>query len=114
MSGLHFRHGVLLPYLVHFKRASIQFVEYEAGNHANQVSWYATVRLAVYYISSRVPIDNNSVVVYGNPTADVIYGKPYCRIPAYLVGMVFGYIFYKVQGQPFKMNKVQQEDCKSV
>ena len=58
--------------------------------------------------------NNNTIVIYDNAAADVIYGKPYCRIPAYLVGMVFGYIFYKVQGQPFQMNKVQQEDCKSV
>ncbi|XP_038052246.1 uncharacterized protein LOC119724969 [Patiria miniata] len=49
--------------------------------------------------------NNNTIIDYGNGNPDIIYGKPYCRIPAYLVGMVFGYVFYKLNGQPFKMSK---------
>ncbi|XP_022104486.1 nose resistant to fluoxetine protein 6-like isoform X2 [Acanthaster planci] len=71
-------------------------------------SFGITAYLATYYgvsLGVSPPYNNNTVVVYGNAAADVIYMKPYCRIPPYLVGMVFGYIFYRLNGQPFKMNK---------
>ncbi|XP_022102671.1 nose resistant to fluoxetine protein 6-like [Acanthaster planci] len=71
-------------------------------------SFGITAYLAAYYgapVGLYPAYNNNTVVVYGSTTADVIYGKPYCRIPAYLVGMVFGYVFCQVQGKPFKMSK---------
>ncbi|XP_038051428.1 nose resistant to fluoxetine protein 6-like isoform X2 [Patiria miniata] len=71
-------------------------------------SFGVTAYIAAYYgagVGLIPAYNNNTLVVYGSATADIIYGKPYCRIPAYLVGMVFGYIFYKVQGKPFKMSK---------
>ncbi|XP_033640142.1 O-acyltransferase like protein-like [Asterias rubens] len=71
-------------------------------------SFGITAYLATYYGSpvwNHPAYNNNTQVVYGNPNADVIYGKPYCRIPAYLVGMVAGYIFYKQHGKPVKMSK---------
>ncbi|XP_072028267.1 nose resistant to fluoxetine protein 6-like [Amphiura filiformis] len=36
---------------------------------------------------------------------DFIYGKPYVRIQVYLVGMMLGYIIYKMNGKPYKLNK---------
>ncbi|XP_033120843.1 nose resistant to fluoxetine protein 6-like [Anneissia japonica] len=33
---------------------------------------------------------------------DLIYGKPYCRIPAYLVGMVVGFILFKIDKKKVK------------
>lgn len=38
--------------------------------------------------------------------SDVIYNKPYCRIPPYLVGMLLGYIFYKYPPKSVKLNWV--------
>ena len=38
---------------------------------------------------------------------DFIYGKPWCRIQSYLVGMMLGYIIYQLKGKPFKLNKVK-------
>ncbi|XP_072028213.1 nose resistant to fluoxetine protein 6-like [Amphiura filiformis] len=38
-------------------------------------------------------------------TDDFIYGKPYVRIQTYLVGMMLGYIIYKMNGKPYKLNK---------
>ncbi|XP_038052533.1 uncharacterized protein LOC119725264 [Patiria miniata] len=71
-------------------------------------SFGVTAYIAAYYgagVGFFPDYNNNTVVVYGSTGVDIIYGKPYCRIPAYLVGVVFGYIFYKVQGRPFKMSK---------
>nr|XP_006820816.1 PREDICTED: nose resistant to fluoxetine protein 6-like [Saccoglossus kowalevskii] len=34
---------------------------------------------------------------------DVIYGKSYTRWPVYMVGMVTGYILYRLEGKKFKM-----------
>ncbi|XP_038052261.1 O-acyltransferase like protein-like [Patiria miniata] len=71
-------------------------------------SFGVTAYIAAYYgagVGLFPAYNNNTVVVYGSASVDIIYGKPYCRIPAYLVGIVFGYIFYKVQGKPFKMSK---------
>ncbi|XP_071944609.1 O-acyltransferase like protein-like [Antedon mediterranea] len=34
---------------------------------------------------------------------DLIYGKPYCRIPAYLVGMVVGFCLFKVHTKKYKL-----------
>ncbi|XP_072028215.1 O-acyltransferase like protein-like [Amphiura filiformis] len=39
-------------------------------------------------------------------TDDFIYGKPYVRIQVYLVGMMLGYIIYKMNGKPYELNKV--------
>jgi len=41
---------------------------------------------------------------YGRYITD-LYGKPWCRIGAYLVGALTGYILYKAKDQ-LKMNKV--------
>jgi len=41
---------------------------------------------------------------YGPYIAD-LYGKPWCRIGAYLVGVLTGYILYKTKDQ-LRMNKV--------
>ena len=38
---------------------------------------------------------------------DFIYGKPWCRIQSYLVGMMLGYIIYQLKGKPLKLNKVR-------
>ena len=42
-----------------------------------------------------------------NADDDFIYAKPYCRIPAYLVGMVLGYGLYKLKGKQIKINVVR-------
>ncbi|XP_022102682.1 nose resistant to fluoxetine protein 6-like [Acanthaster planci] len=70
---------------------------------ANDMQFFIISPIIIYLLYNAY--NNNTVVVYGSATVDIIYGKPYCRIPAYLVGMVFGYIFCQVQGKPFKMSK---------
>ncbi|XP_022104547.1 nose resistant to fluoxetine protein 6-like [Acanthaster planci] len=70
---------------------------------ANDMQFFVISPVIIYLLYK--PYNNNTVVVYENTAADIIYSKPYCRIPAYLVGMVFGYIFYKLNRQTFKMNK---------
>ncbi|XP_072028216.1 nose resistant to fluoxetine protein 6-like [Amphiura filiformis] len=35
---------------------------------------------------------------------DFIYGKPYVRIQTYLVGMMLGYITYRMNGKPYRLN----------
>ncbi|XP_071804835.1 nose resistant to fluoxetine protein 6-like [Asterias amurensis] len=72
-------------------------------------SFGITAYIATYY---GVPVwlhpayNNNTLVVYGDVGADIIYGKPYCRIPTYLVGMVAGYIIYKQNGKPVRISKL--------
>ncbi|XP_071804203.1 O-acyltransferase like protein-like [Asterias amurensis] len=71
-------------------------------------SFGITAYLATYFgapVGLREAYNNNTVVVYGNPSADIIYGKPYCRIQTYLVGMIAGYIFFKLNGKTVKMSK---------
>eukprot|EP00057_Strongylocentrotus_purpuratus_P007602 XP_011662076.1 PREDICTED: nose resistant to fluoxetine protein 6 [Strongylocentrotus purpuratus] len=40
------------------------------------------------------------------PQQDVTYAKPYTRIPTYLVGMVTGYIMFKLKGKKLKLRKI--------
>ena len=37
---------------------------------------------------------------------DLTYAKPYTRIPTYLVGMVMGYILFKLKGKKVKIPPV--------
>ncbi|XP_071495965.1 nose resistant to fluoxetine protein 6-like [Diadema antillarum] len=37
---------------------------------------------------------------------DVIYTKPYCRIPPYLVGMAMGYIIYRIGTKKIKLSPI--------
>ncbi|XP_033640909.1 O-acyltransferase like protein-like [Asterias rubens] len=67
-----------------------------------------TAYLALYYgapVGVHPFYNNNTLEAYGTEAADIIYGKPYCRIQSYLVGMIAGYVFFKIGGKPFKMNK---------
>lgn len=43
-----------------------------------------------------------------NADDDFVYTKPYCRISPYLVGMVLGFIFYKLNGKQVKLNLLTQ------
>ncbi|XP_041453975.1 nose resistant to fluoxetine protein 6-like [Lytechinus variegatus] len=40
----------------------------------------------------------------GADFSSIIYGKPYCRIPPYLVGMVLGYLMYKQGDRKIRLN----------
>ncbi|XP_030831493.1 nose resistant to fluoxetine protein 6 [Strongylocentrotus purpuratus] len=40
----------------------------------------------------------------GADFSSVIYGKPYCRIPPYLVGMILGYLMYKQGDRRIRLN----------
>ncbi|XP_033120057.1 O-acyltransferase like protein-like isoform X1 [Anneissia japonica] len=37
------------------------------------------------------------------PNGDRVYGKPYCRIPAYLVGVSVGYVLYRLDKKQLKI-----------
>ena len=41
-----------------------------------------------------------------NQYTDVVYCKPYCRIPTYLVGMVLGYFIYKTGPKKLSLHPV--------
>ena len=41
------------------------------------------------------------------PDADITYTKPYTRISTYLVGVVLGYIMFKLKGKKVKMHWVR-------
>ncbi|XP_071944600.1 nose resistant to fluoxetine protein 6-like [Antedon mediterranea] len=49
---------------------------------------------------------NNRTYESEYPDGDRIYGKPYCRIPAYLVGVSLGYILYKIDKKKLRIPKV--------
>lgn len=48
--------------------------------------------------------NNRTLVSPADPGDDILYGKPYARIPPYLVGMLLGYALYKLRNREIKLN----------
>ncbi|XP_063951628.1 O-acyltransferase like protein-like isoform X1 [Lytechinus pictus] len=61
------------------------------------VSWYYG-----YPINDQPPYNNH---VPDPPDADVIYAKPYTRIPPYIAGLILGYFIFKLKGEKVKLSK---------
>ena len=50
--------------------------------------------------------DTGTGYLPANQYTDVVYCKPYCRIPTYLVGMVLGYFIYKTGPKKLSLHPV--------
>ncbi|XP_792732.4 nose resistant to fluoxetine protein 6 [Strongylocentrotus purpuratus] len=65
------------------------------------LNWYYGINLDPWY---QQPAYNDRLADY--PDQDVTYAKPYTRIPTYLVGMVMGYIIFKLREKKVKLRKI--------
>nr|XP_006824408.1 PREDICTED: nose resistant to fluoxetine protein 6-like [Saccoglossus kowalevskii] len=70
-------------------------------------SWYLALDMQLYIISPIFII--TFYKYYKEPKyegGDVLYTKPWYRLPNYLVGVVLGYLFFCLNGKKFKINKI--------
>ncbi|XP_041479403.1 nose resistant to fluoxetine protein 6-like [Lytechinus variegatus] len=65
------------------------------------LNYYYGINMDPWY---QQPPYNDRLADY--PEQDVTYAKPYTRIPPYLVGMVMGYIIFKLKGKQLKLKKI--------
>nr|XP_054750888.1 nose resistant to fluoxetine protein 6-like [Lytechinus pictus] len=65
------------------------------------LNYYYGVNMDPWY---QQPPYNDRLADY--PDQDIVYAKPYTRISTYLVGMVMGYIIFKLKGKKVKLRKI--------
>ncbi|XP_072034489.1 O-acyltransferase like protein-like [Amphiura filiformis] len=71
------------------------------------ISTCATIGISYHYGLNigfnQKPFNNNTA---DHPTADHLYGKPYHRIPPYLIGIIVGYFLFKLEGKKFDIPRL--------